>query len=190
MTGCEIGNWTGMYFLLFLIQQGYIRGQQRNKMHRSYTSFNYLRISKLRVFTQDLSNLRQNYNALCFKNSVSHKFCIQNLSLHWRWRMDIFLWYSDFTKFDLEINKLSTNMLWCLLLILEVLLKSNQCWIEHEILQFTIQYISFHLKLVWHFSWVYWSVYAGREKWLFYVIFLKVGPLCDQTWWESPVFQL
>ena len=159
-------------------------------MHRSYTSFNYLRTSKLRVFTQDLSNLRQNYNALCFKNSASHKFCNQNLSLHWRWRMDIFLWYSDFTKFDLEINKLSTNMLWCLLLILEVLLKSNQCWIEHEILQFTIQYISFHLKLVWHFSWVYWSVYAGREKWLFFVIFLKVGPLCDQTWWESPVFQL
>ena len=158
-------------------------------MHRSYTSFNHLRTSKLRVFTQDLSNLRQNYNALCFKNSVSHKFCNQNLSGDGEWIY--FYDISDFTKFDLDINKLSTNMLWCLLLILEVLLKSNQCWIEHEILQFTIQYISFHLKLVWHFSWVYWSVYAGRKKWLFYVFFfLKVGPLRDQTWWESTVFQL
>ena len=90
-----------------------------------YTSFNYLRTSKLRVFTQDLSNLRQNYNALCFKNSVSHKFCNQNLSGDGEWIY--FYDISDFTKFDLDINKLSTNMLWCLLLILEVLLKSNQC---------------------------------------------------------------
>ena len=110
--------------------------------------------------------------------------CLYTIDEEWIYSYDI----SAFTKFDLEINKLSTNMLWCLLLILGVLLKSNQCWIEHEILQFTIQYISFHLKLVWYFSWVYWSVYAGREKWLFNVIFLKVGPLCDQTWWESPVF--
>ena len=37
----------------------------------------------------------------------------------------------------------------------------------------------------------YGSVCAGREKWLFNVIFfLKVEPSCDQTWWDSPVFFL
>ena len=33
-------------------------------------------------------------------------------------------------------------------------------------------------------------VCAGREKWLFNAIFLKVEPPCDQTWWDSLVFQL
>ena len=36
---------------------------------------------------------------------------------------------------------ISMNMFWCLVFILEILVKSNQCWIEHEIIQFTIQYI-------------------------------------------------
>ena len=33
----------------------------------------------------------------------------------------------------------------------------------------------------------YGSVSAGREKWPFNVIFFKVEPPCDQTWWDSLV---
>ena len=37
----------------------------------------------------------------------------------------------------------------------------------------------------------YGSVSAGREKWPFNVLFfLKVEPLCDQTWWDSLVFSI
>ena len=34
------------------------------------------------------------------------------------------------------------------------------------------------------------KVCSGREKWPFNVkfIFLRVEPLCEQTWWDSPVF--
>ena len=40
----------------------------------------------------------------------------------------------------------------------------------------------------WH---VYGQVSAGREKWPFNVLFfLKVGPPCDQTWWDSLVFSI
>ena len=36
----------------------------------------------------------------------------------------------------------------------------------------------------------YVSICAGREKWPFNVLFFKVEPLCDQTWWDSLVFSI
>ena len=36
----------------------------------------------------------------------------------------------------------------------------------------------------------YGSVCAWRQKWPFNVLFLKVEPPCDQTWWDSLVFSI